>query len=98
MNDDYDNDIAPLRIPIADDASYSEAMRDSVIPTLAAALKPDIDRIMATHTDPLLTVDELIQAMRNSGSLADVRKRLEKLRQKDPASYNVFCKFYGGTK
>lgn len=44
---------------------------------------------------PLLTVDELIQAMRTSGSLSDIRKRLEKLREKDPASFNVFCRFYG---
>lgn len=44
---------------------------------------------------PSMTVDELIQAMRTSGSMADIRKRLEKLREKDPASFNVFCRFYG---
>lgn len=66
-------------LPKADDASYSEAV------------------MTGTHSlnTPLLTVDELIQAMRTSGSLSDIRKRLEKLREKDPGSFNVFCRFYG---
>ncbi len=66
-------------LPKADDTSYSEAVMN---------VKP-------RKVKPAATVDELIQAMRLSGSLSEIRKKLEKLIEKDPASYNAICRFYG---
>ena len=44
------------------------------------------------------TIDDLIQSMREAGSLANIRKCAEKLQRTNPRDYKALCDFYASVK
>lgn len=45
-----------------------------------------------------MNIDELLQTMREAGSLANIRECAERLKKQKPDDYRALCEFYAEAK